>query len=30
LTPEESERTLRRLVARETDPFSAAAEVLGG
>jgi LAO/AO transport system kinase len=29
LTPEESERTLRRLVARETDPFSAAAEVLG-
>jgi LAO/AO transport system kinase len=29
LTPEEMERTLRRLVARETDPFSAAAEVLG-
>jgi len=29
LTPEEMESTLRRLVARETDPFSAAAEVLG-
>jgi LAO/AO transport system kinase len=29
LTPEEMQRTLRRLVARETDPFSAAAEVLG-
>jgi len=29
LTPAEMESTLRRLVARETDPFSAAAEVLG-
>jgi LAO/AO transport system kinase len=29
LTPEEMERTLRRLAARETDPFSAAGEVLG-